>query len=80
VKRNVAEQVNEENEPTASTWQAHGKQIDTCFIFYCTIEGVVGVCGVFRVGAMAKGTAYHIKQLHGFCVRALLYGDVVLAT
>lgn len=47
--------------------QAHGKQIDSCFIFFCTIERVVGVCGVLRVGAMAKGTAYHIKQFQGFC-------------
>jgi len=48
--------------------QANGKQKDSCFILFCTIEGVVGVCGVFRVGAMAKGTAYQIKQFHGVCV------------
>ena len=48
--------------------QVHGKQIDSCFIFFCTIERVVGGCGVFMVGAVAKGTAYHIKQFDGFCV------------
>jgi len=41
------------NELTAGTWQ----YINTCFIFFCTIERVVGVCGSFRVGAVAKSTA-----------------------
>jgi len=36
-----------------STWQYNY----SCFIFCCTIERVVGVCGSFRVGAVAKSMA-----------------------